>query len=854
MDAAARSAVTVLVAPAGFGKTTLFASWVNAGRAPARIVYCRFEADGGASVAERAPASAPRMGYARSGGLDDLIDAALHADASTHGPLMLVLDDFHNVAEPTEMERIERLLHRAGETLRIAVLSRVEPPMPLYRWRLSGQLNVISGEQLLFTVDETAASLAARGLRPSLRAVRTLYDLTEGWPAILSLLATSVPAGLDSGQSIVDLVVADHDVSAYLDREVLAPLSDEVRDTLRATAVLEHVSTGLVEALTARRDGARMLATVEAANPLVEYRGGVHRWYRCHPLLRARLLDELHRRSPALLRHLHRAAAGWYVANTLPADAFRHALAGRDWPMATDLLADHWPELLSGSGRAIVVEHQPAAPDEVAGDPTLAMAFAARCRATGNITGMRSFLRIAERARGAAADGWAARLLDGLRLADAQADGDPDRIATAARSLIDAPADGSATGDGARAMALSVIAATRFAAADLDGVEQALREGLPLARRAGLRLGYVTALNQQAVANLLRGRLGAAMHCAQLGIGVALDGGLEQAPEAASAWLVLAQVYLARGLLDEAKYCLDRAMSGGAAADPQISWSVPVVLAVLHNLRGERAEALRIVRAVRDDPGACAPPPIGVAASLLLEADLCIADGQFDAARRLLADALAGAPMPGWTAVVTGKLDLAEGRPDAVAAVQRYTDMSEPLLSVGIEACLVYAQSRWQLGDRGGAFQMVERALCVSSIEGIRRPFLANLPMLRDMLVAHLAHETGYAQTLAEITTWRAAPAEPGRPAETLPESLTSREFAVLRHLGTMQSTAEIASTLNVSINTVKTHVKNVYRKLDVGRRRDAVRRARELGLTGPPVADRGFRTAITASQVPLRA
>jgi LuxR family maltose regulon positive regulatory protein len=517
----------------------------------------------------------------------------------------------------------------------------------------------------------------------------------------------------------------------------------------------------------------------------------------------------------------------------LPSDALGHALAAADWQRAIDLLDLHWPEMLAGRGRFLETTFLPSPPEETAASPPLALAFAVQRRDAGDLDGMRMFLRTAERAAGAHPSDRLARILDGLRLAEAQGEGDPERILSIAGRLAvcDSGEVLSDHCEAIKALALSATASAKFAVVDLDGMEEALREYVPLARRTGHSIGNIAALGQMALGNIARGRLGASVHSAQLVLGAALNAGLTRAPDVSLARYVLASVGLERGLIEEAQYNIEQALGGDNGSDPFVSASAPLLLARFHQLRGDPTAALDALRADRIGVGN-APPPLLAAAATLIEAELCVADGQLSAAWRLLGDPVAAARTPHWHATVRTTLHLAEGEPERVAALWRNLPSPMPSATIEVEACLLRARAAWELADSTGAFRLVERALQLANAEAIRRPFLLHEEKLRVMLMSHLSAGTEYPAMLADLV--RGAPGMRALPVANhrqLVEQLTERESMVLRYLSSTLSTAEVAGVLDLSINTVKTHVKNIYRKLDVGRRRDAVRRGRELGL-----------------------
>jgi LuxR family maltose regulon positive regulatory protein len=592
---------------------------------------------------------------------------------------------------------------------------------------------------------------------------------------------------------------------------------------------VDCVSPDLLEAITWRRDGARLLAGLHRDGVLAVHVGGGQHWYRYHPLLRAHLYRQARELMPIRLRDLHRAAADWYAANALPGDALHHALCAGAWTFATDLLDRHWPELLSRRSRRVLRLVMPAPPPEAATDVGLALAFAVQRRACGDDAGMRTFLRLAEQSAQAGIGSRLGAVLDGVRLASALLDGNTDRVRVAAERLTTVPV-GVVLDDAVRALALAVTADACLTVADIDGMEGAARDGLAFARRAGLRTGQLTALVRQSIVDLARGRLSAAVHNAELAFEGALDAGQPSSTETGIARLVLAQVQLERGSAAEARYHIDQAFAGSGTADAQLAWGASVLLARWHRLRGERTAAIDLVRTVRADPILLAPP-LAVWFHTLLEADLCVADGQHLVAARLLGGLPAEQRRLGATAVIAARVALAQGHPDAVAPLLEHSVGLTDSLLVAVEAALVRARARWDLGDRAGACRFMEEALGLAAEEGIRWPFLVEMPTLHDLLIAQLGRDTAHADTIVGLTTDPVLSAM-GEPAiGALQEPLTRREHAVLRHLNTMLSISEIALVLNVSANTVKTHMKGVYRKLDVGRRRDAVQRARDLGL-----------------------
>lgn len=382
LDTATRGPVTMVAAPAGWGKTVLLSSWLSAGGSAHPAVWLTLEeGDEGRRFwsylqAGLTTAELPHHPPGPPTGPSDeaFLPRLAAAVAARHEPVLVILDDFHLVHDPTVLRGLEFLLRHSNGRFRLVIAARTEPVLPLHRWRLTGELTELRAGDLAFTEAETAELIARHGLTVPRRLAQTVHARTEGWAAGVRLAALALRGDPDPARFVADFAGDHQGVADYLTAELLTPLTGEVRDLLLRTAVLDRVSGESADAVTGGGDGERLLTTaVGEANGFVVPLPGEPGWYRYHRLVGDLLHAELSRQRPGDLAELHRRAARWHAAHGFPAAALRHALAGHDWPTAEGLLAAHWPQLtLCGHDETLRAALPSAPPETLRTAPLLA--------------------------------------------------------------------------------------------------------------------------------------------------------------------------------------------------------------------------------------------------------------------------------------------------------------------------------------------------------------------------------------------------------------------------------------------------------------------------------------------------
>jgi LuxR family maltose regulon positive regulatory protein len=848
--------VTLVSAPPGSGKTALLRSWVDDARRSDRVAWVSVERD--ESDAQRFWLSVVTELRAAAGGeacVERLIPTPdfggeavvrrLLADLDAlDEPVVLVIDDLHELHSAEALAQLELLLTRLPRVLRVVLVTRRDPHVGLHRLRLAGELTEVRASDLRFTLPETRELLDAAGVVLSGGGIATLHERTEGWAAGLRLAAITLAGHPDPERFVAEFSGSARTVGDYLLAEVLDRQPPEVRRLLLRTSVLERVCGPLADVLTGSSGAERILQTLEEANAFVVSIDAGRSWFRYHQLFADLLRLELRRTDPGAVGELHRTAARWYADQGHAVDAIRHAQAARDWQQAARLLADHsFSLLLNGRGATTraLLEGFPA--DALSADAELVALHAGAQLARGSFEEAAAHIALAERQaatvlveRRPAFD----LRLGLLRLTLARRRGDLTSVLDEVQGMV-APSQARTARDIAlsndlRAMALMNLGIAELWALRLDDAERHLEEGLQLARRTGRPYIEIGCLGHLGVIAARRS-FALARRRGEEAIAVADTQGWGTDPIAAIALAQLGCTMVWAGRFGEAEHWLDRAEQAfGPEVEPATGLLLHEGRGMLHAAQGRLEQALAAFRAAERMQGLLVTPHAAMrqGRSLLLQTQ--VRAGDTAAARAGLA--AMGEEERGWgeSCAAQATLSLADGNPQAaVDALTPVLDGSAAVLhsTSVVQALLLAAAARDLLGEARAAEAAVERALGLAEPEGLILPF-AMIPV-GHLLERHPRHRTSHAALLSDILDMLAG--SPSRPrGATTPESepLSDGELRVLGYLPSSLSAPEIGAELHVSLNTVKTHMRHIYEKLGVHRRSAAVARARELGQLAP--------------------
>jgi LuxR family transcriptional regulator, maltose regulon positive regulatory protein len=849
-------AVTVVSAAAASGKTCLLSSWIAEAGFGARAGWVTVRPDerderhfwlsvldalrgfaGGEELAAADDASAFRG--------ERIVERLVSGLQALNEPGLLVIDDLHELKSPEGRAQLERFLTRLPAWLRVVLLTRDATGLGLHRLRVAGALTELRSVDLRFSVQETRELLDAARIVLSDVGVAALHRRTGGWVGGLRLAATLLVEHADPERFVREFSGSERTVAGYLRAEVLDHQPAEVRDLLLRTSVLERVSGPLADALTGGSGSERALQELDASGTFVSALDVGRSWFRYHSMFADLLRIELRRVNPTLIPTLHRAAGQWHEHHGDIVEAIRHAQAAGDWHHAVLLLADNHLTLILDGRMAAVRDLLGAFPPEASiTDAELALVSATADAADGLYDESAAHIAVAERLACTLPDDRRRPVelgLAGTRLWLARLRGDVAGASDAFRSIeralmMQPPREGTRSSLHC-ATALANLGIAEVWSPSFDEGRGHLEQALALARRIGRPYLEMACLARLALAAMRSGSsVCAAGRLAEQAASIAEAHHWDTDQESAAALAVAGLTHAWLGRLTNAAQWLDRAQQALAGG------RVPATEVLLHTSRallflGQAGveDAMAALHAA-EEAGRVLP---GEHASRLdlrgrvLRAQLQA--GENAAVRSVLADMPAAERNAAEIRLAAAALALAEGHAErALEELGPVIENTAPAVYAGLttmEALLLDAAAHEARGDTRAVEASLERALEIAEPDGIVLPFA--LVPVRALLERHRSHRTAHAALLATILDMLGG----GRLEPEVPplcEPLSDAELRVVRHLPSNLKATEIASELCVSPNTVRTHLRHIYAKLDAHTRSEAVTRARRLGLLAP--------------------
>jgi LuxR family maltose regulon positive regulatory protein len=867
--------LTVMTAPAGYGKSTLLSEWLatrTEGRGlrteskaselspqssalGTRVAWLSLDVEDNDIqqfwhyVVAALQTSVPELGRQalmllqepQPSGIADAVTALLNDLQHTPRAVVLVLDDYHVIDAPAIHDSLADFLSHCPARVHVVISSRTLPPLPFGRLRLLSDVTEIQAAELRLT-DEEGLALLSRDprLAGNQQAIATVLSKTDGWLAGVNLFLLALQRHAD-----LETVLAEFDgnhlyLTEYFFESVWRQQSPAIQTFLLDTAVLDNLSGSLCEAVTGLPNGQQMLARIEQANLFLIAHDQRQGWYRYHQLFSQalrRLLEQLH---PEDVPALHRRAALWYLEQQAIGDALRHLLAGQFFFEAAQVLEQYALPMLQGGDVARLLRTLQQLPQQVLSErPALLVIKARALMLRGELNALEAWLEHLE--------------------STSASESIVEEVATI-RAIVDTSAAGGSSAsvrentvwESLDAFTLSMH---YWSQNDTQASYAAAARAVQVGHASGLRSASLLAASTMAALHIVRGELRTALRVAHNALALdhtteaaVLAGSHQPNPAAGPIFMALGIIYYERNRLELAQQCLEKALELVVQLGREdYLFAVHAFLARTLGARGQRQQAHALMQAgvKRAREGRIAFWPQAdllayqawiwlhygeeaLAAQWAQTADVRLDDAQ-----------IAQRKLEYW---VYAEVLLAQGQYEQaghilsqlVQSATRIGTRAEPL----IKLLIAYADALFAQGQRGAALPVLARALDLGQEEGYIRPFLDIAPRHTRALLAYAHQKTraqphieGYVQQLLaeseQLPFSTVGPADGTTPAMTL----SRREQEILRLVEGGLSNPEIAHKLVIEANTVKSHLHRIYQRLSVSTRYQAVMHAKSLQM-----------------------
>lgn len=848
--------LTLVSAPAGFGKTILVSQWIReVGYAaiwisldegdndPVQFLRYLFRALGSV-IPGIEKDYLGLISSARISSIPHIITLLVNDLANRLEPLVIVLDDFQSISNSAVYEAIEFIVENQPPIVHTILITRHNPPLPLARWRAQAELNEIRAIDLRFTVDEAEKFLNERiGLSLTSDAVKVLNERTEGWIAGLQLAAISMQSHNHLEPFIKAFEGNNRHVMDYLTDEVLALQIPEVQDFLLKTSILERMNAPLCDALLGSDHSSDTLEFLRAANLFVVPLDDKGEWYRYHNLFAELLRFRLERMYAGLRPELHQRASTWLETNGFVPEAVEHAIETKNPAYAQQMMERHAQDaVMRGEVRQVIAWIERLPPDILKTSPVLSESAAWAFFLAGRYERVETLLSELElffESEESTGPKRTAEIL-ALRSFMCRMSGKTkEGIALAEQALSTAPEKNAFL----QGLIYTSLGGLYKDAGELYRATEAQKHAIEMNRMAGNMAAVVMDVRNLVMLLCMLGKLQEAQTVCQGAIDSA-DEVLIQMPAFSAVLVSMGEILYEKNELDGAEICCRDGIALSRRGGFEYAEAFGLMaLARVHQAQGRTTSARKLMQEAAG-PARKNPPTAAHYAANSIK--LMLAQGEIQPAKRWVesqgitpSDTLTPDMVPYYLALA--RVLLAEARDnssdhkvaEALNLLERLLELLQHSEQVGtaLEVQILIALAHSLRGAGKDAVDVLRSVLPLAAREGFMRIFLDEGESLYRLMrsATDWGLDQGYIERL--LTEYDAARREGETLEHASDHDLTRQEMRVLHLIDAGLNNQEIARELTVTLNTVKTHTRNLYSKLYVNSRTQAIVRARELGL-----------------------
>ena len=869
LDAIRTRRLTLISAPAGFGKTTLLADW--AARTGFPTAWLSLDANDNepqrflsyviAAMRTLVPDFGERLQTAIDRGTlppaETMLALLVNELAALDRDVLLVLDDYHAVDNEAVHEGVLFVLEHAPAHLHVAIGTRMDLPIPISRFRVRGQLLEMRASDLRFTIDESGRFLnGPMRLELSGAQLDALFRRTEGWVAGLQMAGISLQGRSDTDRFIEAFTGADRYVLDYLLEEVLNNQAPSLHEAIVRLAVLDRFNAPLCETITGHASGQELLESLEQANLFLVPLDNRREWYRFHHLFADLLRHRLHQLRPQEEAALHATASVWLEENGLVLEGLKHVVAASSSERAIELLRRHWKHVITNGDRELVERLFAIIPEsELWSHPDLGLIRAWSFVVPRRYDEMDALLdRVADHIEGCDDETSSHMrgemlLLRGISVL--RRDRPTEAIGILEQAIELLPEENPSASEiwyASRVLARSFLGTAYTHIGQLDRAEEVNHALLRHARATSNELDDLAALTNLAEIALVRGDLTVAERFAREALMFRDRPSFIASGVAVGIYCLLAEVRLVRNELDEALAEAGRAIELTEPYAPQDMVSAYRMLTLIHEARGDRHANIEAIEALERIPVPEAIPRVRrMVAATRARRDL--SDGNLAGALRWAEShetvpsgdgslPRGAAAMNSAHRILYARILIHAARPqealDVIATIRAEAPMRFENI---VELRVLRAIALEMLGQSEESFAELAEAIRRAAPERFIRLFVREASRVGGLLARlPLKRFAGVPAAFVEELRDACGVASPQPVSTTVIsprdlDGLTGRELEILQLLARGYTNQKIADKLYVSINTIKTHVSNLFDKLGARNRIDALVRAKDAGI-----------------------